>query len=426
MVDPLTDLALTREIAQIAISIALGMFLGLEREWSQKPAGIRTFALVSVLGTILTLFDLQLCTATTCIPVATGLGGLLVVVLAGILALSGLREADESLHLTTAVSLFVAYGVGLLVALNYLLAATVVTVTSSLLLVFKRELHGFAWGLSRTELRAAAEFAILAFVIYPILPASAVQIEPLGIAVEPRVVWLMVVFVAAVGIVNYAVVRSYGPQAIAVTGFFGGLASSTAVVGSMLDHVGADPEAADYSTAAVLLALSAMAFRNLVLALVFTFPQVLIELVAPLGIIILGGVGMGILRTEWSSKVEFDFESPFSLKYALAFGAMFAFVTVAGTMAQSQAGQAGLLITTFVSGFVSSAGATTSVVVLFRSGAVDTATVTLGVLLATTASMMVKAGLVATSPNRAFARAVITRVALLLVAAGIVAGLTVM
>ena len=422
MVDPTSELVLRSEVAKIAIAVALGMFLGLEREWSRKPAGIRTFGLVSVLGTILTLFDLTHCGEGACFPVGAALGGLLVVVMAAVLAVSGLRKQDESLHLTTGVSLFVAYGVGLLVALDFLLAATVVTVTSSILLVFKRELHGFAWGLSREELRSAAEFAILAFVIYPILPAGSVDIVELGISVEPRVVWLMVVFVAGVGIVNYAVVRTYGTRAVAITGFFGGLASSTAVVGSMLDHAGSNVEATDYSTAAVLLAVSAMALRNLVLAMIFTSPgEVLFSLAVPLGIIILGGIAFGTRKTNWTQQVEIDLDSPFSLRYVLAFGAMFAFVTVAGTVVQSGAGAAGLLITTFISGFVSSAGATTSMVILYRSGTVGAGTMTLGVLLATAASILVKMGLVATSSNRSFARAVVTRAMALVAIAGTVA-----
>jgi len=425
VVDPFSDLALSRNVAHIAIAMALGMFLGLEREWSQKPAGIRTFALVSVLGSILTFFDLETCTGTVCLPIATGLGGLLVVVIAGVLVASGLRERDESLHLTTAVSLFVAYGIGMLVALDYLLVATVAAVTSSLLLVLKRELHGFAWGLSRRELRSATEFAILAFVIYPVLPAEPVQIAELGFAIEPRIVWSMVVFVAGVGIVNYAVARTYGPRGIAITGFFGGLASSTAVVGSMLEHVGEDDESIGYATGTVLLAIAAMALRNLVLAVVFTDPSVYVTLVAPLGLIVVGGALIGVRRAAATGRIDLDLESPFSLRYALGFGAIFAFVTVAGTVAQGQAGSAGLLVTTFLSGFVSSAGATTSVVVLFRSGSIGPAALTLGVLLATAASIVVKVGIVAASSNRRFARQVTTRAVGLVAAAGILAALIV-
>ncbi|MFB6082374.1 MAG: MgtC/SapB family protein [Halanaeroarchaeum sp.] len=425
MVSPATDLVLPIEVTQILIALALGMFIGLEREWSQKPAGIRTFALASILGTILTQVDQLICTGPGCLPILTGLGALLVVLLSVLLALNGLWDRDQSMYLTTSVSLFVTYGVGVLVGLNHLLPATVVAVMSSILLVFKRELHGFAWGLSHTELRSAVEFAILAFVVYPLLPGAPVEIPGSGVAVELRVVWLMVVSVAAIGIANYAVVKTYGAGAVAITGFFGGLASSTAVVGAMLEDANRNRVATDYAIAAVLLAIAAMAMRNLVLVVVFTYPRVPLALVAPLAVVILGGVAFGVREAESTADVELDMENPFSLRYALGFGAIFAVVLVIGTVLQQETGALGLLLTTFVSGFVSSAGATTSAVVLFRAGTIDTATVTEAVLLATAASVLVKAGLVATSQNRAFARGVVLRVAALLLGAGLVALVTV-
>jgi len=425
MVSPAADLVLPLAVTQIVISLALGMFIGLEREWSQKPAGIRTFALVSILGTILIQVDQLVCTGPGCLPILTGLGALLVVILSGMLALHGLWDQDRSMYLTTSVSLFVTYGVGVLVGMNHLLPATVVAVMSSILLVFKRELHGFAWGLSHTELRSVVEFAILAFVIYPLLPAVPVEIPGSGVAVEPRVVWLMVVSVAAIGIVNYAVVKSYGAGAVAITGFFGGLASSTAVVGAMLDDAHSNPDATDYAISAVVLAIAAMALRNLVLVVVFTYPRVPLALAAPLGVLILGGLAVGIRRAESGADVELDMENPFSLRYALGFGAIFAAVLVIGTVLQQETGAVGLLVTTFISGFVSSAGATTSAVVLFRSETIDTQTLTQAVLLATAASVLVKAGLVATSQNRAFARGVVLRVGALLLGAGLVAVVTV-
>ncbi|MFB6124799.1 MAG: MgtC/SapB family protein [Halanaeroarchaeum sp.] len=420
MVDPLADLALSPPITQLLIALALGMFIGLEREWSQKPAGVRTFALTSVLGTVLTQYDLAHCTQSVCLPVLSALGGLLVVVLAGLLAFRGLSDEDESLYLTTAVSLFVAYGVGLLVGSNRLLPATIVAVMSSILLVFKRELHGFAWGLSHTELRSAVEFALLAFVVYPLLPRAPVSLWR-GLAIEPRVVWLLVVSVAAIGIANYAIVKTSGARGVAITGFFGGLASSTAVVGAMLESASENRESTASSVAAVVLAIAAMALRNLVLVLAFTYPRVSLGVAAPLGVIVLGGVALGVRHAGEATAVPLDMGSPFSLRYALGFGAIFGAVTVAGSLLQQEAGAAGLLATTFLSGFVSSAGATTSVVVLFRSGAIDPTTLTHAVLLATTASVVVKTALVTTSANRAFARGVVTRIGALLVAAAAVA-----
>src|SRR5712664_3193980 len=42
--------------ARIAVSLGIGLLVGIEREWSNKDLGIRTFALTALLGTIAALF----------------------------------------------------------------------------------------------------------------------------------------------------------------------------------------------------------------------------------------------------------------------------------------------------------------------------------------------------------------------------------
>ena len=423
--EPLADAPVDSDVVRIALSVALGLFLGLEREWSQKAAGIRTFALVSVLGTIFTLVDTARCQGAAdvvCPPYLSGVGAAFVIVVAGVLMVSGMQDEDEGLHLTTAVSMLVAYGVGVLVAVGAVLPATVVAVTSSLLLVFKRELHGFAWGLSREELRSTFEFAILAFVVYPLLPAGNVAFGSgeYAVEVEPRVVWLMVVFVAGIGILNYVIVKTYGGRGIAVTGFFGGLASSTAVVGTMLDHVSQHAEASSYAVAGVLLANAAMALRNLLIVVVFTLSAgVLVEATIPLAVIVVGCVAVAAVTADWTTRVEMELESPFSMRNALGFGAMFLVVVVAGGLAQTQWGSAGLYVTAVLSGLVSSAGATTSAIVLYRTGAISSTSATIAVLLATASSIGVKVALTATSSNRPFAYRVAGYSVVLLTAGGI-------
>jgi uncharacterized membrane protein (DUF4010 family) len=381
--------------------IALGLFLGLEREWSDKPAGIRTFSLISLLGAVFMTLNHE------------GLlvvGGLLVIVQGTVLAVQGLRDEDLGLSLTTSVSMLVAYGVGALVAAGYVIEGVTVAVLSSLLLVLKRELHSFAGGLSREELRSTTEFAILAFVIYPLLPAERVTLGSgqLAVEVEPRVVWLMVVAVAAIGIVNYAIVKNYGGRGIAVTGFFGGLASSTAVVGSMLDSVRQHPDATSYAVAAILLADAAMALRNLAIVLAFTLPNVLYGAIVPLAVVVVGSVAVAAVTADWNEQVEMDLESPFSLRNALAFGAMFTVVLLAGAVAQAEFGAAGFYLTAVLSGLVSSAGATASTVSLYRTGSLGYETAVIAVLLATASSIIIKAALTVAGPSRRFA----TRVAL--------------
>lgn len=415
------------DVVRLAIAVALGLFLGLEREWSQKAAGIRTFALTSVLGAIFVIVDRGGAAGVDAggtLPVLTAAGALFTTVLAGVLMFSGLQdEQDGGLHLTTGVSLLVAYGVGVLAGIGMILPATVVAVASSLILVFKRELHGLAWGLSREELRSATEFAILAFVVYPLLPVGSVSVGAGGIAVpvEPRVVWLMVVFVAAIGVVNYAVVRNYGGRGIAFTGFFGGLASSTAVVGTMLDHVSQEPDTRHYAVAAILLADAAMAVRNLLVALVFTTSTgPLVSVIIPLGALIAASVILAYFSADWSGgDVGLDLETPFSLRNALGFGALFLLVVLAGGFAEVTLGRIGFYATAAVTGLVSSAGATTSAVVLYRGGSLSADAALIAIVLATAASVGVKAALVLKSEDSAFVRRVVGWSAVLLIVSAV-------
>ncbi|EMA49661.1 MgtC/SapB family protein [Halococcus thailandensis] len=395
---PVVQLAVPLDgpVTRIALAGALGLFLGLEREWSDKPAGIRTFSLISLLGAVFTTLGRDGLLAV---------GGVLVIVQGTVLAIQGLRDEDLGLSLTTSVSMLVAYGVGALTAAGFVIESVTVAVLSSLLLVLKRELHTFAGALSREELRSTTEFAILAFVVYPLLPTGDITLGsgPLAVELEPRVVWLMVVAVAAIGIVNYTIVRTYGGRGIAVTGFFGGLASSTAVVGTMLDSVRQRPAATSYAVAAVLLADAAMALRNLAIVLAFTFPDVLVGALVPLVVVVVGSVAIAAVTADWNTPVEMELDSPFSLRNVLAFGAMFTVVVLAGGIAQSEFGEVGFYVTAVLSGLVSSAGATASTVSLYRTGSLAGETAVIAVLLATASSIVVKAALTAAGPSRSFA-----------------------
>ncbi len=400
----LVEGTLDETVVRIALAGALGLFLGLEREWSKRSAGIRTFSLISLLAAVFTILVLET-------DIGEGLlvlGGLLVIVQGVLLAVKGLMNEDDDagLSLTTSVSMLVAYGVGSLVAAGFIIEGVTVAVLSSLLLVLKRELHEFAWGLSREEMRSTTEFAILAFVIYPLLPPEYVlEVGTIDIPVEPQVIWLMVVAVAGIGIVNYAIVSSYGGRGIAVTGFFGGLAASTAVVGTMLDHVRQRPEAASYAVAAIILADAAMAVRNLAIALAFTMGggvDILFEAIVPLGAVIVVAFVVAGITADWKESTIMELESPFSMKNALAFGAVFLAVLVFGSLAEVWFGTLGFYVTAVASGLVSSAGATTSAVVLYRGGQLGPTEATIAILLATVSSIVVKALLAATSSNQQF------------------------
>lgn len=409
-------------VVRLALATALGLFLGLEREWSEKAAGIRTFSLTSLMAAVFTIVAVE----SELTDLLVVVGGLLVILMGALLAIEGLQRGQQSpLALTTSVSLLVAYGVGVLVALGFVLEGVVVAVLSSTLLVLKRELHGFAGRLSRREIRSATEFAIIAFVVYPLLPTGVVEVG--GVPFEPRIAWLMVVTVAGIGITNYVLVRSYGGRGIAVTGFFGGLASSAGVVGAMLDHVRQNPEGSDYGVAAVLLSNAAMAVRNLGIAIVFTITAAattLVDATIPLLTIVLVSFVVAYLVADWNEQIEMEIDNPFSMKNALAFGSVFLFILAGSSVAQAEFGAAGLYVSALLSGLISSAGVTTSAVLLYRGGTVSSDEAVVAILLATAASILVKVGLAAAGP-RSFYRNVVIWSAVTLVAGFVVTGVTI-
>ena len=160
-------------LQRLALALAVGLFVGLEREWRGKEAGLRTFAFAGLLGGLGGLLG------ETYALLSIALLGLLV----AFLNLQTLR-AGEGTELTTSAALLVTGYAGVLCGQGQTLTPAAVAVISAALLTWKERLAGFSIGLSETELRSAILLAILAIVIYPVLPIGAV--DPWGL-VEPRV-----------------------------------------------------------------------------------------------------------------------------------------------------------------------------------------------------------------------------------------------
>ena len=396
-------------LVKLVIALLLGLFLGLEREWSNKSAGIRTFALICLLGTVFTVIESELLLFT---------GALLIVshaILLGVRSL--LDEGDQGLSLTTSVSMLVTYSIGVLIGNGLYIAGITVAVFSSFLLILKRELHAFALGLSREEMRSAAEFAILAFVIYPLLPSE--SMGPWN-AIQPQLIWLLVIAISGIGFVNYVLIKRYREKGIAFTGFFGGLVNSTAVIAEMAGRVKGRTNVLGLAVAAILLANAAMALRNAVIVIAFV-PEALLTVGAPLGAIVVVGIVGSYFVGDWDSKLEADLDSPFSLRNALIFGGIFLVVLLLSAGAESMLGSTGFVITSFIAGLVSSGAATTTAVTLASTGQITRETAAAGVLAGTAASILVKV-IFAASIERSLIKPVLAW-SLALIAVGVSVGL---
>ena len=159
-------------LARLGLALAVGLFVGFERERRGKEAGVRTFGFAALLGCLGGLLG----ESYALISLA------LLSVLTILLNLQALR-ANEGIKLTTSAALLVTGFAGILSSQGHTLTTVALGVITAALLAWKEHLAGFSLGLTEAEIRSAILLAILAFVIYPALPPG--TIDPWGL-VEPR------------------------------------------------------------------------------------------------------------------------------------------------------------------------------------------------------------------------------------------------
>src|SRR3984957_1396979 len=170
--------------AKIAVSLGIGLLVGIEREWSNKDLGIRTFALISLLGMIGSLFSESM-------ALASFVGVFLIVIFANARSLL----VNRSLETTTSAALLVIYVLGAMVGQGHLFTPVAAAILMTMLLAWKVELHRFARGLQPTEIRSAVLLGLLVLVIYPVLPNHFIDKCDF---VNPRQAWLRLSVIAGI------------------------------------------------------------------------------------------------------------------------------------------------------------------------------------------------------------------------------------
>jgi uncharacterized membrane protein (DUF4010 family) len=211
-------------------------------------------------------------------------------------------------------------------------------------------MHHFAKHLKEKEIWNAIIFAIITFVILPILPTSYMIF---GISFNPFLVWLSIVLVLTISFVGYIAMKIFGVRkGIVFTGIFGGIASSTAVAVAMSEETRRFPKIFNSAAFAVTLASSAMFLRMLAIDFVVN-ADVALKLFLPF--VLLGTVGCILSFLIWKNKKreqKVNLSSPLALKSAFGFGIFFVVVLFLSRFVENYVGDAGILLLAFVTGLV--------------------------------------------------------------------------
>ena len=212
----------------LLVAALVGLAVGVEREWSGhctgpdgRFAGARTFALLGAIGGVAGWF-LRLGHPALAAIVAAG--GVLLPIVA---YWATMRRPGTTADGTTEVVAVMVVALGLTAGLGHRSPAAAVGAMTVVLLSEKSWVQRTLHRVDATEMRAAAQFAVLALVILPVLPSGAYG--PYN-AFRPRELWTVVLIFSALNFAGYVTRRLVGEtRGLGVTGLLGGLVSSTAV-----------------------------------------------------------------------------------------------------------------------------------------------------------------------------------------------------
>ncbi|HXX37821.1 MAG TPA: MgtC/SapB family protein [bacterium] len=360
---------------RVGISLAIGMMVGMEREWAHKEVGVRTFAFVGLAFTL----------AWTISPIATYI---LMVTLIPLVTLLNWRSLtrDGTLELTTTVALLATALLGILVGQGLFLMAAACGVVITVLLAWKSEVVRFTGALTNDEIRGALILGVIALVVYPILPQG--TIDPWHL-IDLRSAWTVVLVISAIAFTNYVLLRIYGTRGIRWTGLLGGLVNSTATVAELASRARNDPaQLSVFALLGMATANTAMLLRNGLILGVF---DVTALSHGWLSIVLMVGVSAIImyrLHVQDTTTPPLRMQSPISVRHALMFGALFLLITVAGELANRLFGQTGFLIVAAVGGLVSSASTSAAAGILAAKGALAPQLAGHGVVVTSMASLI--------------------------------------
>jgi uncharacterized membrane protein (DUF4010 family) len=369
---PVEDIAV-----KLAVTLALGLLVGLEREWSNKDIGVRTFAMTAMLGLLGSLLG------STPLLIG-GIAVLIVMVFANFRSLQAAQKSEA----TTSIALAVVFLLGILVGQGHLFTPVGCAIVATMLLALKPQLRAFAGGLTPQQVRSALLLGLLSFVIWPLLPDRFVDPWQL---LQPREAWVTVVVIACLGFLNYVLLRVYGSRGIYMTAILGGLVNSTATAAELISTLSAS-NMLGLSISAILLTSVSMFFRNLIILAIFAHGAVRTAAL-PL-------LAMGIVAAFWIYRdrhkaasvrrdVNLDLGSPVSLRRVLSFAVLFLALQVLATLGQRFLGNAGFQIISFLGGLFSSASTAAAAANMAMHGKVTSSQAGIAVVLTSVSSALV-------------------------------------
>lgn len=396
--------------AGYAVALGIGLLVGLERERAKgtgqdrKAAGIRTFALLALVGA----------SAASMGDVALLVAGIFVVA-AMIVSYGRTSAADPGL--TTEVAMLATFLLGAM-ALNKPGPAGALAIVVTLLLHSKANLHAFATRLfSGQEVHDLLFLSLSAFVILPLLPDH--PIDPWN-ALNPRKLWMLAVAMMGVTALGYFSLKLLGSRfGLAIVGLAGGFVSSTATIAAMGERAKAAPALASAAASAALMSNVGTIVQLVVVVGTFSLP-LLHRLAWPLAAAGAVAVLAALIASRRSFAKHIDLETFYGKRVfeplrAFGFAALLASVMVVAAWLRSALGEGSVVWVLGASGLADVHAAAASAAQLESAASITLMQAEYGLLAAFCTNSLLKCLMAWLKGGNAFALRVAPGVVLMLV-----------
>lgn len=330
-------------LTSILTALCIGLLIGTTRQRLHQPdvmkAGIRTHAIVALLGAISYLIGFEV------FIVALLVAGFLI-------GISYRQSVLTDPGMTGEFVLFLTLLLSGLAMKNAPLAAALGVVTACLVFI-KKLLRKFSQEkLTEKELEDALMLCASALVVLPLLP-----IEPIDRwnALQPYAIWKIVVLIMGVGMLSHVLMRMVGMKGgLVLAGFLTGFISSTGAVSEFGRNTREKPEHASLASAAAMFSvLSSLLLFALILGA--SSEKLLRAMAWPLSATALALASTGFYFLH-HAHAAIDFEPltsrhAFKISHAVVIAAMISMVTLCSAWLKELFGDSGIWVTTVLVGF---------------------------------------------------------------------------
>ncbi|MBI1968595.1 MgtC/SapB family protein [Candidatus Woesearchaeota archaeon] len=397
-------------LRNLLIALALGAFIGLEREYARYKkrghdyAGIRTFPLITLFGALAAYFSDLLSPWIFFISI----------LLLGILILLAYVFSNQGklprIGATSEVAGFLAFFIGALSYYGEILLAIILTIAITIILYARSVLHELAERIQPKEMAGVIKFLVITFIILPLLPNR--WYGPYD-SINPYLIWLMVVLISGIGFAGYIALKWFGEKALSITGLLGGLVSSTAVTMQFARRSKKEAALSRALATGVILANGVMFLRVLLVTAVVNLALFWSLFLPVAGLILLTAIfGYVLLQKMKKNNGKMQLSSPLTLKPAVQFALLFAVILALIKITSVFFAAKGIYVLSFLAGSVELDAIVLSLSQLAKNGILQE-TAQKGVLLAVVGQLLVKGSLAYWLGGKAFRKLVVSSFALM-------------